>query len=112
MAIPYVYSFRKSTEGVMRDRLPGSPPVVLEIPVTAVDEENLRTLETAEYKAEAGQLIKDIQEHGLLQPIVVVPSGEGRYRIIAGQKRFIACRQLGWKVVPVVVRKEAVSAAD
>jgi ParB-like chromosome segregation protein Spo0J len=42
----------------------------------------------------------------LLQPILVMPAGPGRYRLLAGHKRFLACGQLGWKAIPVVVQEE------
>ena len=36
------------------------------------------------------ELAESIQEHGLLQPIVVRPIEEGMYEIIAGERRFRA----------------------
>jgi len=44
-------------------------------------------------------LISSIREFGLLEPIVVVQEGEF-YRLIAGHRRLIAVRALGWKKVP------------
>jgi len=44
-----------------------------------------------------------ILEHGVLQPIVVRKHGP-RYQVIAGERRFRACRQAGLAEVPVVVR--------
>src|ERR1017187_6028310 len=44
-------------------------------------------------------LADSIAEVGLLHPVVVTSSG----RLIAGQRRLQACRQLGWKDVPVTV---------
>jgi hypothetical protein len=106
MAIPFVYSFRKSTDGVMRDRLPGPEGTVEEIPVARVAEVGLDAFDGPEHADEREDLARNIQEHGLLQPIIVVPTDEGRYRIIAGHKRYLACRHLGWKVVPVVIRSQ------
>lgn len=110
MAIPFVYSFRKSTEGVMRDQMPAPDGQMVEIPVGAVDEAGLEFLKTPEYEAEAEVLAKSIKAQGLLQPIIVTPVGEGRYRVMAGHKRFLACRKLGWKSIPVVVQQEPGSA--
>jgi small-conductance mechanosensitive channel len=105
MAIPYVYSFRKSTAGVMRDMLPEPEPRIEEVPVGAVTEDGLEAFGGEEQLAETDQLMENIRKHGLLQPIMVAPVSEGRYRIIAGHKRFLACRRLGWDTVPVVVRE-------
>jgi ParB-like nuclease domain/MT-A70 len=42
-------------------------------------------------------LAASIKEVGLLHPIVVRPDG----RLIAGERRLVACKRLGWKSVPV-----------
>lgn len=104
MAIPFVYSFRKSTDGVMRGQLPGPDAPMREIPVAQIEAEGLDEARSPEDVAEAQALARNIQEHGLLQPILVTPGADGHFRVIAGHKRFLACRQLGWKSVPVVVR--------
>lgn len=51
------------------------------------------------------QLCSSIKEHGLIQPILVAPAGEDRYRIIAGERRWRACRMAGLEEVPVVIRQ-------
>ena len=50
------------------------------------------------------QLAASIKEHGLIQPIIVASIGEDRYRIIAGERRWRACRMAGLEEVPVLVR--------
>ncbi len=52
-----------------------------------------------------GELSKSIQEHGLLQPIVVRPNHAGGYKIVAGERRWRAARQAGLREVPVIVRE-------
>jgi len=44
-----------------------------------------------------------IQEHGILQPIVVRPFENG-YEIIAGERRWRACKGLGRDTIPAVIR--------
>ncbi|MGJ5814494.1 MT-A70 family methyltransferase [Paludibaculum fermentans] len=54
------------------------------------------------YRQDLGDLrslAQSIGEVGLLHPIVITPEG----RLIAGQRRVEACRQLGWTEVPVTV---------
>ena len=54
------------------------------------------------YRKDLGDLrsmADSISEVGLLHPVVVTPEG----RLIAGQRRLEACRQLGWTEVPVTV---------
>jgi len=57
-------------------------------------------------EAELAELVASIGTNGLLQPLVVRPSpvAEGRYEIVAGERRFRSVQKLGWKQVPVVVR--------
>ena len=48
-------------------------------------------------------LISSIQEHGILQPIIVRPTSKG-YKIIAGERRWRAATQLGLKEIPTIVK--------
>ncbi len=50
------------------------------------------------------ELSKSIQEHGVLQPIVVRPVPSGGYQIIAGERRWRAARQAGLQEIPVVIK--------
>lgn len=50
------------------------------------------------------ELAASIKEHGLLQPIVVKPLTNGTYRIIAGERRWRACRIAELERVPVIVK--------
>lgn len=49
------------------------------------------------------ELADSIKKVGLVQPIIVRPLGEG-YQIIAGERRWRACRQAGLDTVPVRIR--------
>lgn len=48
--------------------------------------------------------VKSIATHGILQPVLAVPTEDGRYRLIAGERRVEAARQAERSTVPVVVR--------
>ena len=50
-------------------------------------------------------LANSIREHGLLQPILVRSKPQGGYEIIAGERRWRACRIAGLRTVPVVIRE-------
>ena len=59
------------------------------------------------------QLAESIKEHGLLQPILVREYGDGRYQIIAGERRFRACKLAGLTEIPaIVVERDDKSAAQ
>ena len=49
------------------------------------------------------QLASSIVENGLLQPILVREYGEGRYQIIAGERRFRASKLAGITEIPAIV---------
>ena len=53
------------------------------------------------------ELAESIREQGLIHPLVVEALALGRYRIVAGERRFSACRQLGLETVPCLVRTVA-----
>lgn len=50
-------------------------------------------------------LADSIAKHGLLQPIIVRPLSNGNYMIIAGERRWRACRMAGLDEVPVIVKE-------
>ena len=49
------------------------------------------------------QLADSISENGVLQPILVREYGEGRYQIIAGERRFRASKLAGLHEIPAIV---------
>lgn len=49
-------------------------------------------------------LQRSIQSMGLLQPIIV-RSVKGKLEVVVGQRRFLACKSLGWKTIPAVKRE-------
>ena len=54
--------------------------------------------------AAIAELADSIRQHGLIQPIVVRSVGAG-YQIVAGERRWRACRMLGMSEVPVIVKE-------
>lgn len=51
------------------------------------------------------QLAESIKEHGVLQPLVVRPRPNGRYQIVAGERRWRASRIAGLTELPVIIRE-------
>ena len=51
------------------------------------------------------ELSASIQEHGVLQPILVRPLGENRYQLIAGERRWRATRDAGIATIPALVEE-------
>jgi ParB family chromosome partitioning protein len=51
-------------------------------------------------------LAESISEAGVIQPLIVRPLPDGRYELIAGERRWRAAREAGLDVVPAMVRDE------
>jgi ParB family transcriptional regulator, chromosome partitioning protein len=49
-------------------------------------------------------LVCSIKEHGLLQPILIRPITHG-FEIVAGHRRFHACKSLRWRHIPCKIRE-------
>ncbi len=83
----------------------------------ATDEKGVVTLRLSEIEPNRNQprtsfdedalseLAESIAKHGLIQPIVVRPTSGGVYQIVAGERRWRACRMAGLSEVPVVIKE-------
>ena len=61
-------------------------------PRTVFDEDKIR------------ELSESIREQGIIQPLIVSAMNDGRYELIAGERRLRACRLAGLTEVPVVIK--------
>ena len=55
-------------------------------------------------REEIEELAASIEKDGLLQPILVRTMEDGTYQIVAGERRWQACRSIGLKSVPVRIK--------
>jgi small-conductance mechanosensitive channel len=110
LAIPFVYSARAGAR-----ELNERPPAPAAPAQNGVDPEAkniqqipLDRIKISHHPAETDvldQLAQSIAAQGLLQPIVLIKDpGANFYEIAAGHLRFDACKRLGWKTIPAVVR--------
>jgi ParB family chromosome partitioning protein len=77
----------------------------LSIPISeiSVGEFNVRkNLDAGSEDSTIEDLAKSIHLHGLLNPIIVKEK-EGKYELIIGQRRYLACQLLGWQKIPVII---------
>jgi ParB/RepB/Spo0J family partition protein len=49
------------------------------------------------------ELTASVREHGVLQPILVRPTGPNRYQLVAGERRWRASRQAGLESIPALI---------
>lgn len=78
---------------------PGSEISLEKIVVRGNQPRKLFNDETIEEMAES------IKEHGILQPLVVRPLADGKYELVAGERRLRAAVLAGLKKVPVVIKE-------
>lgn len=50
------------------------------------------------------ELANSIVSNGLIQPIIVNTVSNGKYKIIAGERRYRACKIVGLKEIPVIIK--------
>lgn len=56
-------------------------------------------------ESELAELEASIKASGLLQPVVVRALGDGKWELVAGERRLRAVSRLGWSEIPAVVRE-------
>lgn len=57
------------------------------------------------------ELARSVREHGIVQPLVVTRTGDNRYRLIAGERRFRAAQKAGLQSIPAII-KELLNESD
>lgn len=61
------------------------------------------------------QLVQSVREHGILSPVLVRPIADGKYELVAGERRLRAAQEAGLTEVPIVSKEltdfEALSVA-
>jgi ParB family chromosome partitioning protein len=88
------------------------------LPETAVEEPELRELPVELIRRNPRQprtqfgpdsiktLAASLADAGVVQPLIVRPLRDGRYELIAGERRWRAARKAGLQTVPAIVRDE------
>lgn len=77
---------------------------VVEIPLDQIEPNRYQPRQVFD-KQGIQELAQTIQEHGLLQPIILREYEPAKYEIIAGERRFRAMKLLNWEKAPAIVEK-------
>jgi len=91
-----------SAFGDFNDLLGGQPEDFRAIPTDSIEPDPDQPRKVFDDEA-IRDLARSISKQGLLEPVVVRPAGQGRWRIVAGERRWRALRHLGRPITPVVV---------
>jgi ParB family transcriptional regulator, chromosome partitioning protein len=75
-----------------------------EIPVEMIDPNPHQTRKTFD-EGSLGELAESIKANGVVQPILLRPQADGRFQLIAGERRWRASKLVGKKTVPAILRQ-------
>jgi ParB family chromosome partitioning protein len=81
-----------------------SADTVIRILLDHIDENPYQTRRAFDQKA-LEELAESIRANGIVQPVVVRPSSDGRYTLILGERRCRAAKLAGEAVIPAMVRQ-------
>ncbi len=82
------------------------PISVASLPVERIAETpEVRNSRRGYAEEKLNELAASIREHGILQPILVTPDGDG-YRVIAGNRRLKATIRAGLRTIPALVKTQ------
>ena len=93
--------------------VPAAPPLAqkepesgkpMEIPVGEIDRNPYQTRMHFDEKL-LTELAESIAANGVVQPILVRPLANGRFQLIAGERRWLASQRAGKATIPAVVRQ-------
>lgn len=100
----------KGLDALIPGGKPSVPPAsgghggVQQVPVEAI-KRNPRQPRVHFKEDELNDLAASIREHGVIQPLIVSPKGDGAFILIAGERRWQAAQRAGLTKVPVVTRQ-------
>ncbi len=106
LAIPYVYSFKRGYDGA--STASKHSETIEELGVDSIQCEKLEDENFwKENENEIYEIAKNINEMGLLQPVIVVRNmDDDNYTLLFGEKRLKACMLLGWEKIPAIIRNK------
>ncbi|MCE5246887.1 ParB/RepB/Spo0J family partition protein [bacterium] len=85
---------------------PVAAGVPLEVPVEKIHPNPHQPRQRFD-EAEIDALAESIKQSGILQPLVLRPETDGRYTLVAGERRLRAAKRVGLAVVPAVIGEYA-----
>jgi len=109
---------RKALGRGLDSLLPGRPPAITpiampaaqpsgstqEIPIDSIDPNPYQTRRRINETA-LEELAESIRASGVVQPVVLRPAANGRYQLVAGERRWHASKRAGKTTIPAVIRQ-------
>jgi ParB family chromosome partitioning protein len=101
IGLPEALRMRHDTHFVDQLGRPAGIPVGRLIPIEDIDPNPNQPRQAL---GDLSELVASIREKGVLEPILVRPRGS-RFQIIAGERRYRACTEVGLAEIPCIVRE-------
>jgi ParB family transcriptional regulator, chromosome partitioning protein len=101
-SVPQPIQIHAATEAAPAPAAPDGKP--LELALDLIDRNPFQTRSQFD-EAALEELATSIAATGVVQPILVRPIADGRYQLIAGERRLMASRKAGKTTIPAVVRQ-------
>lgn len=89
--------------GERHDEINTEKDVVKQIPIDEIVPNRFQP-RTVFVEERIDELAQTIKTHGVIQPIVV-RERDGKFEIIAGERRFRAVTKLGWDTIPAIIKE-------
>lgn len=96
------FSVLDTDGGVLGERKPVNEVKVVKVPITQIFANPYQPRKTFD-EAALSELSESIAQYGVLQPLLVSPAEDGRYMLIAGERRLRASRMARLMEVPVII---------
>ena len=74
-----------------------------EVDITLIDRNTNQQRQTFDEDS-LNEMAESIKTYGVLQPLLLVPKLDGRYLIVAGERRFRASSRAGLRTVPAIIK--------
>lgn len=99
-------SFRGEEINTDKEKMSGENSIsnqVVEVPIDLIEPNKYQP--RAQFSQESlRELAASIKEHGVVQPVILRQLGPNRYQLVAGERRWRACKLAGLTTIPAIVK--------
>jgi ParB family transcriptional regulator, chromosome partitioning protein len=94
----------KGLDALIPQRIPAAPKEYTHLPLKNIKPGRYQPRQEIE-DSELQELMRSIQEKGIVQPIIVRKIAADEYEIVAGGRRFQAAKSLGLNEIPTIIKE-------
>ena len=98
-----VFDQKYETEKILNKLIPETEKKIVNIKISDIYPNNTQPRKNFD-EDKIISLCDSIKKHGVLQPIVLKPNDDGKYMIIAGERRYRACVMAKKKEIPAIIK--------